>query len=112
MQKNADQLQKIFSLQRNLQKKLGNKNLVGNQEFINMMSLALIDEVMESLRETPYKPWKKNQAFNQEKYKEEIVDAWHFLINLTLASGMTSNELYTKFAHKNKVNHERQKTGY
>jgi dimeric dUTPase (all-alpha-NTP-PPase superfamily) len=77
-----------------------------------MMSLALIDEIMEALRETPWKPWKKQQEFHQEKFKEELIDCWHFLINLTLASGMDAQELYDKFVNKNNENFKRQKNNY
>lgn len=105
-------LKEIFDKQIKLQDKLGNKNLVGNQEFINIMTLATIDEITESLRETPWKPWKKHQTFNQEKYKEELVDEFHFFINRCLAAGLTAEELYERFCNKNKINHDRQMEGY
>ena len=103
-------LEVMFQKQEQLQAKL--KNNVRSQEFISSMTLACIDELMEALRETPWKPWKKQQAFNEEKFKEELIDAWHFIINLSLASGMTSNELYQRFMEKNKTNFKRQNEGY
>ena len=103
-------LEVMFQKQEQLQAKL--KNNVRSQEFISSMTLACIDELMEALRETPWKPWKKRQAFNEEKFKEELIDAWHFIINLSLASGMTSNELYQRFMEKNKTNFKRQNEGY
>ena len=102
----------MFEKQIRLQERLGSGVLLGNQEFITTMSIALIDEVMEALRETPWKPWKKQQEFNQEAFKEELVDAWHFLINLSLASGMDAEELYTRFIKKNAINHQRQSEKY
>lgn len=108
----TNQLEELFKKQVTLQNKLGNTKLIGNQQFINIMTLALIDELLEALRETPWKPWKKQQVFNQDAFQKEIVDAWHFLINLTLASGMTSDVLYDKFVEKNNENHKRNETGY
>jgi len=105
----------LFKLQDELQTKVGNFPLVDDvqrQKFINMHSLALVDEVFEALRETPFKDWKKNQSYNEDKFKEELVDAWHFLINLSLASGMSGEELFSRFVNKNKVNIERQDKGY
>lgn len=107
-------LRQMFKKQIELQERLyGPKfKITGNQEYINIMTLALIDELMEGIRETPFKPWKKQQLFNQENYKNELVDAWHFLINLTLASGMNSKELFERYILKNKENHNRQDKGY
>lgn len=102
-------IQIMFKKQLSLQKKMKVKF---NQEYINTMTLAAIDELMESLRETPWKPWKKNQTFNKEKYKEELIDVWHFLINLSIASGMNYKEVCERFLNKNKVNFNRQNEGY
>ena len=110
-----DKLEQLFDKQLVLQMRLNNlpsKDNEHRRQFINMMTIALIDEVMEAIRETPFKDWKKNQEFNAEGFKEELVDAWHFLINLSLASGMSSDELYERFINKNKVNHERQDKKY
>jgi dimeric dUTPase (all-alpha-NTP-PPase superfamily) len=107
-----DKLDQLFLKQQQLQAKLGNDHLIGNQPFITEMSIALIDEIMESLRETPWKSWKKNQTFNQDAFQKELVDAWHFLINLTLASGLTSKTLWEKFLGKNKENVDRKNRGY
>jgi len=105
-------MNEMFNKQITFQTRLGYSSLVENQSFINIQSLALIDEIMEALRETPWKPWKKQQLFNKEKYKEELIDCWHFLINLSLASGMNAEEVKERFMKKNKENNERQKNNY
>lgn len=110
-----NELQKMFEMQERLQNKLGNAptpNHGLNIDYIKDMSLAAIDEILEALHETPWKPWKQNQKYNEEKFQNEIVDLWHFAINLTLASGMNYKELFKKFNEKNKVNNERKKQGY
>ena len=103
-------LKDIFTRQRELQKRL--KNDITSQEFINEQILATVDELMEALRETPWKSWKKNQTLNEENFKEELIDVWHFLINLSLASGMDSIEVYKRFVGKNQINHKRQDEKY
>lgn len=85
---------------------------VMNQEYITMMTLACIDELLEALHETPWKPWKKNQAFSRELFCKELIDAWHFLINLSLAAGMTSDDIHQLYLNKNKINHSRHDEGY
>jgi len=113
---NMDKLESLFFIQNELQKIMKNPPF-GSQQYINAMSLALCEEVFEALRETNHKPWKTNfgQPLNNsqiEKFREELVDVWHFLINLTLASGMSAQELYDRFIIKNQINHERQVNGY
>lgn len=108
-------LNEMFKKQVVLQERLNNfpfRNSKQRQEFINTQSLALIDEIMEAIRETPWKPWKKSAVYNEENFKEELIDCWHFLINLSLASGMSSKEVYKRYINKNRVNHERQDNNY
>lgn len=109
-----NKLEQLFALQRALQLRLNGEipDVETNQEYVSTMTLALVDEIFEALRETPWKPWKKTAELSRENYKEELVDAWHFLINLTLASGMDADELYTRFVGKNAENHKRQDEGY
>lgn len=106
----TDNLNKMFIKQINFQQKLNND--IHSIEFKRIMTLSCIDELMEALRETPWKPWKKDKTYHQDKFKEELIDAWHFLINLSLASGMTSDDVYNKFMEKNKENIRRQNNGY
>ena len=107
-----DKLFQMFEKQVQLQKKLGNENIIRNQQFININILAAIDELMESIRETPWKPWKKEQTFNSENFKNELIDVWHFIINLSLSAGMSSEEVYKRFIIKNKINKKRKQEGY
>lgn len=107
---NEDMLEKLFEKQEILQRRLNND--ITTQEYKNIMILALMDELTEALRETPWKPWKKNQEYNEEKFQNELIDAWHFLINLSLSSGMDATMVYMKFLEKNKENHNRQDRMY
>jgi len=83
------------------------------------MVLALHEESIEIMRETAYKNpkyvpfgWKKHQLINKNKMKEEIIDLFHFVINLSIASGMDADEFYNIYIGKHRINHNRQKEGY
>ncbi len=105
----VDSLASIFKLQAEFQERLKTKF---NQEFITTMTVAAIDELMEALRETPWKPWMRQQKFDKEKYKNELVDVLHFFINLCLAADMTAEELYSRYYSKMQKNHLRQAENY
>jgi len=104
-----DMLKKIFEKQQELQEHLGTEY---NQEFITTMTVAAIDELLEALRETPWKPWKKNQVHNKQRVKEELADALHFFVNLCLANDITAEELFSEYMYKNKENKKRKDEGY
>jgi dimeric dUTPase (all-alpha-NTP-PPase superfamily) len=117
-----DKLDIIFKKQELLQRRLKNipfKNHKHKQEFINITILACLDELSEILRETTWKNpkyiaggWKNTQKFKLKEFREEIIDLWHFLINLSISAGLSSNDLFDEFLNKNEKNHERQDKGY
>jgi len=81
-------------------------------EYIKWNSIAMFDEICESLRETPWKPWKKKQSLNIERYREELIDLLHFFVNACLVSGMTADDLFDKYTIKMKENIDRQMRKY
>jgi len=83
-----------------------------NIERIKNQILALLDETMEALNEVPWKPWKHNQEFNIYKFRMELIDIFHFLINLFIFSGMNTEMIKFHFLKKNQINIKRQKNGY
>lgn len=117
---NTNNLEYLFKLQQNFFNILKDNIPVNkfhvitkeNVELIKNQILALFDEVSEALREVPWKPWKENQDFNVSKFRMELIDVFHFLINLFLLSGMNSQEVINLFKNKNKINVRRQKDGY
>lgn len=102
-------LAQMFIMQENLQEVVGND--VSSQEYKNQMVLALSCELHEALGETPWKPWKQKQDYDEEKYKKELIDCWAFLINLTFPV-MNSKELFDRFVSKYEINMKRQEDGY
>ena len=106
----GDKLALMFQKQLKFAKLL--KTKPEGQEYINIAILAIICESMEALQNTEWKPWKASKVFNKVKFKEEIIDIWHFLINLSLAAGFDENTLYKAFLRKNDINIQRQKQVY
>lgn len=109
LNKNSN-LQELFDLQIRFQELAGFS--IRTTQFIRLAFIGIVTEACEALEETNWKPWKQPQDKDENKFKEEIVDIWHFLINLTLASGMDADELMVRFKSKNKVNVARQEKKY
>lgn len=88
-------------------------------EFIRWNVLALEDELHEMLAETGWKPWASDRSLNREGYLKELVDAYHFLMNLVLVAkqeGQSVDDLSCEFARlytaKREINLKRQADGY
>jgi dimeric dUTPase (all-alpha-NTP-PPase superfamily) len=113
----TDRLDQMLSMQRELQQKINGYD-IGYQTYATRVSnimlnvLGATDELHELLNETGWKPWAKSSFINTEAAQRELVDAWHFLMNLMLHLGMTGDDLYRMYREKNAVNHRRQDEGY
>lgn len=113
-------LENIFNLQKNFQHILNNHIpttiqeivAISNVQEITYQILSLIDEATEALRCIPWKPWKKQQNFQLENFKMELMDIFHFLVNLMLFAGMSADTVYEYFKEKNQINILRHKNGY
>ncbi|MBA3750305.1 MAG: dUTP diphosphatase [Nitrosopumilus sp.] len=79
---------------------------------IFMLSTALMHEAIELQRETNWKWWKKAVKMSPEKIQEEIIDIWHFLIQISIEAGLDSKKLLEKYVEKNEENLKRQVKGY
>ena len=101
--------EEMFEMQQKLQSRLDVKF---NQEYINIMIIAAISELVETIHETPWKPWKKKQKFNRRKYLVELADVIHFFINLCLAANINCQEIFEAYMNKNLANHVRQNNDY
>jgi hypothetical protein len=87
--------------------------------YIRDNLLACTDELHEALRETGWKPWATSRHINHDRYVKELVDAFHFFMNLLLAlriPGLAVEDIAEEFTRryfaKRDVNAERQRTGY
>ncbi len=118
-----DRLAIMFEEQFKLQTKLGTfdkarTSPVMRQMFIDKMLLAVHEEASEIARESISKHinmpfgWKRDVSFNEDKYKKEIIDLWHFTMNLWMIVGGTDQEFFEMYLDKNHINHERQENEY
>lgn len=111
--------EQMLGMQRDLQIRYGGVDpgsLDGDMraDYIRTMILATEDELHEALAETGWKPWASSRHLNRAEYKGELVDAWHFFMNLLLVANITWDEFSLAYEAKNKVNHSRidQGDGY
>lgn len=78
-----------------------------------VLAFALQDEIHEFIRELNWKPWKQTKKeVNIELVQKELIDAWHFLIELSLMWGLNSENVHDLYLQKNQENHQRQDKGY
>jgi hypothetical protein len=81
-------------------------------DYIRFNVLAVEDELHEALGETGWKPWATSNHINREAYIGELVDAFHFLMNLGLVVDLTADEFFARYLAKRQRNDERQAEGY
>lgn len=120
-----DKLELMLENQKQLQENtMGHKfqymTEIGRARYIKDMILWTTDELHEALHELPYaKDWSKKYDkpdYDHEKqwklFKEEMIDAWHFFMNIMLAAGFTPEEIFKMYMEKSAINVERQQNGY
>ena len=111
-----DKMDEIFELQEKLNSRIGvNMNEMNDDDrakWILNYIRAMQQELAELTDSVPWKWWAKYQDFDKQNAKVEIVDLFHFLISLAQVMGMSAVDVYEAYLKKNKVNHNRQDSGY
>lgn len=111
-----DKLDEIFDQQDALNKRIGvNTDGMSDEEkakWVLNYTRAMQQEIAELIDSVPWKWWAKYQEFDEQNAKVEVVDLFHFLISLAQVLGMTPEDVYESYTKKNKVNHNRQDSGY
>jgi len=123
-----DRLSKMIQMQRELQLRMPPPNQVpgalrGDERanFVTWNMFAMEDELHEAIAEMGWKPWATSRHLNAPAMMKEMVDAWHFFMNVMLVIGgelgITNDDdlaeyFYELYHNKNQVNSERQKEGY
>ena len=109
-------MDEIFELQEKLNSRIGvnmsEMNDDDRSKWILNYIRAMQQELAELTDSVPWKWWAKYQEFDKQNAKVEIVDLFHFLISLAQVMGMTADDVYAAYLKKNKVNHNRQDSGY
>ncbi|TAN38247.1 MAG: dUTPase [Verrucomicrobia bacterium] len=73
---------------------------------------AMNQEIAELTDSVPWKWWAKYQTYDKQNARVEIVDLFHFLISLAQVAGLTAEDVHRLYMEKNKVNFQRQDSGY
>ena len=111
-----DKLDEIFSMQEELNERIGviTKGMDEEKktEWVLNYSRAMQQELSELIDSVPWKWWAKYQKFDQQNARVEVVDLFHFLISLAQVLGMSAEDIHDAYIKKNKVNHDRQDAGY
>lgn|SRR5699024_1781327 len=110
----------VLQSQLKFQKRMGHNfeemTVKERSAYIKEHGYFLIEEVVELFREMPFhKSWKdyshlteEELNIQEEKMKDEAIDAFHFMSNIFLALGMDEKEVIERYKDKNKINYERQ----
>ena len=112
-------LQRMFDHQNNMQvhtygngTELADYDLERKIEFLKNNHLAVLDELHESLAEVGWKPWASSQHINEDAILAELVDAWHFMMNIMLTIEKTPEDFTAAYFRKAAKNVKRQEEGY
>ncbi|MGB0371337.1 MAG: dUTPase [Opitutales bacterium] len=111
-----DKLEEIFDMQEALNARIGVNTAGMNDEekakWILNYTRAMQQEIAELVDSVPWKWWAKYQEFDQQNARVEVVDLFHFLVSMAQVLGMSADDVYQAYLKKNKVNHDRQESGY
>jgi dUTPase len=72
------------------------------EERISSLATAMIHEAVEVQRLTNWKWWKPIE-FDQVQAKEEVIDLWHFLIQMSIELDMTPKEILNEYLKKHQI---------
>lgn len=112
-----DMLREMFRMQMELNKRIG----VGTpdtmteeeqQRWVLNYCRAMTQEIAELTDSIPWKWWAKYQKFDIQNARVEVVDLFHFLISAAEILGMSADDVFNYYEAKNKVNFQRQDSGY
>jgi len=88
-------------------------------KWIDNYLKAMTNECEELRNCTFWKHWCKEaqqgrryELHDLQNARVEVVDMLHFWISLAQSVGLNAEEVFQLYCQKNKINHERQDTGY
>jgi dimeric dUTPase (all-alpha-NTP-PPase superfamily) len=108
-----DTLEAIFSMQKDLTSAMDLSRYPASVEGrVSALSTAIVHEAVELQRLTSWKWWKKPTIFDSDAAKEELIDIWHFVVQASIELKMNPADILEEYTKKNKVNRDRQTSGY
>ena len=113
----ADMMSEMFRMQGELNKRIGvtSPDQMTEEDQVKWIlnyCRAMTQELAELTDSVPWKWWAKYQKFDKQNARVEVVDLFHFLISLAQILGMSAQDVFTFYTEKNKVNFQRQDSGY
>lgn len=119
---NGDRLTQLFELQAGFNDRLvpggtkrfqkGKVSLAERNRWLLRNARAMIHETVEVEEECLWKWWTKDKDIDLKHLQVEIVDLWHFLLSLTIVSGLDAKKLFALYQKKLLLNHKRLDGGY
>lgn len=112
-----DMLREMFRMQAELNKRIGvgTPDTMTEEEqhrWVLNYCRAMSQEIAELTDSIPWKWWAKYQKFDRQNARVEVVDLLHFLISVAEILGMSADDVFEYYTAKNKVNFQRQDSGY
>ncbi|MBN1522358.1 MAG: dUTPase [Candidatus Aureabacteria bacterium] len=111
-----DKLQAMFEMQKKLNKRIGvdtdDMDAEEKKKWMLNYCRAMSQEIAELVDSVPWKWWAKYQTFDEQNIRVEIIDIFHFLISAAQVIGLTAEDVHRIYMQKNKVNFDRQESGY
>lgn len=111
-----DMLEHIFDMQAQLNRRIGvdTTSLPEDQQKVWLLNYcrAMTQEIAELTDSVPWKWWAKYQKYDRQNARVEIVDTLHFLVSAAQVVGLSAKDVYEAYLEKNKVNFQRQDSGY
>lgn len=109
----GDALDVLLCLQRRIEDQWNRLPEPDNPEsvsqYIREVALCLEDELHEALEHVHWKPWKTSRGFKDvAKYREELADVLHFVLDLYIAAGMNGKDIYQDYLAKHQENVRRR----
>ncbi len=112
----TDMLQDLFDKQMSLNHRIGvnpdEMDEAARIQWVLNYTRAASQELAELVDSVPWKWWAKYQKFDLQNARVEVVDLFHFLISLAQVLGMDAKDVHDLYNQKNKVNFQRQDSGY
>ena len=88
-------------------------NTCTGQQVLKDFMWRVTEEIGETANCLKNKPWKQSEILTDEAhYREELIDALHFFIELLILSGFDAQMLYDYYFKKNQVNQFCQESKY
>lgn len=90
----------------------GELNRFDVQEDICKNAFDVVKELSEAVNQMG-KRWKQTPSpINEEEFREELADVWHFWIQLHIVAGIDPITVFKEYFRKSLVNEHRRESGY